>query len=51
MRTSDITIMDNTIDNIYGARSGAILLMPGNSDILVLKLLEILYGKIAHGIY
>lgn len=32
-RTSDITIMDNTIDNIYGARSGAILLMPGNSDI------------------
>lgn len=32
-QTSDITINYNCIRNIYGARSGCILLMPGNKDI------------------
>ena len=32
-KTSDITIISNSIDSIYGARSGAIFLIPGNSSI------------------
>jgi polygalacturonase len=32
-KTSDIEILDNSIDSIYGGQSGAILLMPGNQSI------------------